>query len=220
MANNVNQSMANSQQLISLLDETKQKNEDEAERILSQLDKCQECLQMYFKYPSFKTFQISAILHTINNGDSIVVQDTGSGKSLCFQIPPLWATHPALIISPLNALINNQQSKLLQAGLKCTNLKLGKQQIEQSLEDPACLYIYASPEILDSKGTFDILQNIVRKRGISCIAIDEAHCVVEWGAGFRPEYARLSKLRDKFPNIPIIALTATATADTQRSLKT
>eukprot|EP01084_Bolivina_argentea_P004855 9187_1 len=218
MANNVSEDISNSQQILPSFDETKQpqQSEEEAERILSQLDKCHECLEMYFKYSSFKTFQINVILHTLNNGDSIVVQETGSGKSICFQIPPLVSTQPALIISPLNSLINNQQSKLLQAGLKCTNLKLGKEQIESNLQDPACLYIYGSPEILESEGTLDILQNIVQKRGLSCIAIDEAHCVVEWGSKFRPEYARLSKLRDKLPNVPIIALTATATADAQR----
>eukprot|EP01084_Bolivina_argentea_P004856 9189_1 len=218
MANNVSEDISNSQQILPSFDETKQpqQSEEEAERILSQLDKCHECLEMYFKYSSFKTFQINVILHTLNNGDSIVVQETGSGKSICFQIPPLVSTQPALIISPLNSLINNQQSKLLQAGLKCTNFKLGKDQIELSLQDPLCLYMYASPEIIESEGILDILQNIAQKRGISCIAIDEAHCVVEWGAGFRPEYLRLSKLRDKLPNIPIIALTATATADTQR----
>eukprot|EP01084_Bolivina_argentea_P004858 9192_1 len=168
------------------------------------------------EYSSFKTFQINVIMHTLNNGDSMVVQETGSGKSICFQIPPLYACEPALIISPLNSLINNQISKLSSIGLKCTNLKQGKEQVTLCLQDPLCLYIYASPEILESAGTIDMLENIRKKRGISCIAIDEAHCVVEWGAKFRPEYGRLSTLRDKFPNIPIIALTATATADTQR----
>lgn len=175
---------------------------------------CYEILGKYFQYESFRPNQLEVITNTIKGNDSLVVMATGSGKSLCYQIPPLVTGKPAIIISPLISLIINQVSALNARGIPAIGLTTGSfvspTQIEQAFDGSGkYLLIYLTPEGLASK--YSSIKRLHSILGISCIAIDESHCVVEWGFDFRPSYLQLNCIRDHIRNVPILALTATAT---------
>eukprot|EP01084_Bolivina_argentea_P196974 337632_1 len=186
----------------------------ECSTLLSQADKCREILKQYFGFNSYRQSQLEIILHTINGGDSLVVMATGSGKSICYQIPALYSQKKGLIISPLLSLIFNQQSALLRVGIKSVQLKNGG--IMKALADPSCSFVFTTPESLSVHQ--DLIQTINSKYGFSCVAIDEAHCVDEWGHNFRPTYKQLHVLKKLLPNVPMIALTATATPIVQQKI--
>ncbi len=171
-------------------------------------------LQTIWKHQSFRSPQKEIIEYVLNKNDLIALLPTGAGKSLCYQIPALISEGICLVISPLIALMNDQFHSLEKKGIKAMvlssqmtykdtirafdNLKFGNYKL-----------LYLSPEKLQS----DIIQNKIKELQLSFIAIDEAHCISEWGHDFRPSYLRLSLLKDLFPSIPIIALTATATKE-------
>ena len=178
---------------------------------------CHSILQKYFGYQSFRANQLQVILNIINGNDNLVVMATGSGKSLCYQIPPLIQNKPALIISPLISLIQNQVDGLLARGIKAISVTGASRatwdDYKDAFEKNKYSIIYLTPEGLDSK--MDDIRKLNDKHGISVFAIDESHCVSEWGHDFRPHYKLLFKLRNNFPSIPICALTATATKQVQ-----
>eukprot|EP01084_Bolivina_argentea_P069162 125897_1 len=140
---------------------------------------------------------------------------TGSGKSLCYQIPPIYTNKTALIISPLISLSQNQVNSLKRKNIPAVSITQHTNDIDRNnafIHNKFKL-IYLTPEGIESK--IELLKTFNNKFGISCIAIDESHCVVEWGFDFRPSYQRLFRLRDNLPNVPILALTATATKEVQ-----
>jgi ATP-dependent DNA helicase RecQ len=173
-------------------------------------------LKTYFGYDQFRTGQ-RVIIQEILNGKSVfALMPTGAGKSLCYQLPALLKKGLTLVISPLIALMKDQVDALLENGIQATylNSSLASDEAkrrELKIVNGEIKLLYISPERLLSEGFLDALERIDQEIGIANFAIDEAHCISEWGHDFRPEYRQLSSIRGRFPHVPIIALTATAT---------
>ncbi|MCX7068532.1 MAG: DNA helicase RecQ [Methylococcales bacterium] len=176
-------------------------------------------LKSVFGYECFRGQQQAAIEHLISGQDALVLMPTGGGKSLCYQIPALVRDGVGIVISPLIALMQDQVSALLQLGVKAAflNSTLTMEQargIEQQLLNNELDLLYIAPERLTSPRTLELFTKIK----IALFAIDEAHCVSQWGHDFRADYLQLSILHERFPNIPRIALTATADERTRQEI--
>ena len=174
-----------------------------------------EFLHNVFGYPAFRGEQAEIIEHIEQGGDALVLMPTGGGKSLCYQIPALLRSGCAVVVSPLIALMQDQVDALTQLGVKaaCLNSTLdwqSAQQIEQKMFSGALDLVYIAPERLLLERTLALLDALYENNKLALFAIDEAHCVSQWGHDFRPEYLQLSALHERFPNIPRVALTATA----------
>ena len=183
-----------------------------------------DTLKKYFGYDEFRPLQKEIIETVLKKEDCLVLMPTGGGKSLCFQLPALMSTGITVVISPLISLMKDQVDALKASGVEADFINSTQRQDEIALiiekaKSGILKILYISPERL-SLQQFEALLHTLP---ISLFAIDEAHCISEWGHDFRPEYRNLKKLRGKFPNIPIIALTATATqkvrADIVRQLE-
>jgi ATP-dependent DNA helicase RecQ len=179
----------------------------------------EEVLRRYWGFDKFLPLQKQAMECVCRGRDSIVVLPTGGGKSLCFQTPALLLPHLTLVISPLIALMKDQIDSLLDSGVPAGRLDSTmshpeRNQTYDQLRARRLKLLYVSPERLLMQGFLDFL----KERGISSVAIDEAHCVSMWGHDFRPEYRKLSVLRDILPGIPIGAYTATATEAVRRDI--
>ncbi len=169
-------------------------------------------LHKYWGYESFRPLQAEAMRAVIEHRDSVVVMPTGGGKSLCFQAPALHMPGLAIVISPLIALMKDQVDALQLAGAPaaCVNSSQTPSErrlIAEMVKNGHLKLLYLSPEKLMTERTLEFLQGL----DISLIAIDEAHCISDWGHDFRPEYRMLHALKEKFPNVGIHAYTATAT---------
>jgi len=170
-----------------------------------------ETLQTTFGYSDFRHNQKDIIQQVLNGGDAFVLMPTGGGKSLCYQIPAMVRDGVGVIVSPLIALMQDQVDALQQLGIKAAFLNstltgFEQQDVEESLLKGELQMLYVAPERLLNQQTLNLLSQCK----IALFAIDEAHCVSQWGHDFRPEYQRLSALPDRFPDVPRIALTATA----------
>lgn len=178
-----------------------------------------DILQTTFGYPSFRPPQ-DEIIDTLSGGqDALVIMPTGGGKSLCYQIPALLRDGVAVVISPLIALMQNQVDALAQLGVKAAflNSSLDREAaraVENSLRNNQLDLLYIAPERFNSPGFCQLLQQCP----LALFAIDEAHCVSQWGHDFRSDYLSLDRLGREFPNIPRIALTATADLRTQQEI--
>ncbi|MBC7944145.1 MAG: DNA helicase RecQ [Burkholderiales bacterium] len=178
-----------------------------------------EILQHVFGYPGFRGEQEHIVEHLIGGGDCLVLMPTGGGKSLCYQIPALVRDGTAIVVSPLIALMQDQVQALLQLGVRAAflNSSLDAQAayaIEQDLLHGRLDLLYVAPERLLTPRFMDLLA----RSKLALFAIDEAHCVSQWGHDFRPEYRALSILHERFPFVPRIALTATADNPTRREI--
>ncbi|MDH3438976.1 MAG: DNA helicase RecQ [Betaproteobacteria bacterium] len=176
-------------------------------------------LQSVFGFPSFLGKQGEIIEHVANGGDALVLMPTGGGKSLCFQIPALMREGCGIVVSPLIALMRDQVAALHEAGVKaaCLNSTLDAEaaaKVERELLAGALDLLYVAPERLVTPRFLSLLQ---RSR-LALFAIDEAHCVSQWGHDFRPEYIELALLAERHPAVPRIALTATADETTRREI--
>jgi ATP-dependent DNA helicase RecQ len=176
-------------------------------------------LRHTFGYPDFRGDQTDIIDHMIGGGSALVLMPTGGGKSLCYQIPAIVRPGAGIIVSPLIALMQDQVAALRHLGLKAAALNsttppFEAAQIRQDLRDGAIDLIYVAPERLLTEDMLRLLDTC----DIALFAIDEAHCVSQWGHDFRPHYAGLSILAERFPNIPRIALTATADPPTRADI--
>ncbi|XP_065854428.1 ATP-dependent DNA helicase Q-like SIM [Euphorbia lathyris] len=183
-------------------------------------------LQKHFGYPCLKSFQKEALDAWVANQDCLVLAATGSGKSLCFQIPALLTGKVVVVISPLISLMHDQCLKLSRHGISACFL--GSGQPDSSVEQKAMrgMYdiVYVCPETI--LRLIEPLQKLAKNRGISLFAIDEVHCVSKWGHDFRPDYRRMSVLRENFNalslqlkcDIPLMALTATATIQVREDI--
>lgn len=183
------------------------------------MSSAQEILQTVFGYPAFRPPQDQIIDALIRGEDAFVIMPTGGGKSLCYQIPALVREGCAVVISPLIALMQDQVSALHVFGVRAAFLNStldahSAQAIEQSLRDNKLDLLYIAPERLSQAKTIALLQEC----RLSLFAIDEAHCVSQWGHDFRADYLQLSLLHTVFPDIPRIALTATADERTRKEI--
>ena len=184
-----------------------------------QTDAALEILSRVFGYDSFRGDQAAIIEQVAGGGDAVVLMPTGGGKSLCYQIPALLREGTGIVISPLIALMSDQVAALEAVGIRAaflnSTLDLHEAQaVEQQLLAGELDLLYMAPERLVLPRTQDLL----RRARLALFAIDEAHCVSQWGHDFRPDYMGLSVLADAFPEVPRIALTATATEATHREL--
>lgn len=179
----------------------------------------QDVLQSVFGYDEFRGNQQPVIEHIIQGGDALVLMPTGGGKSLCYQVPALVRPGTAIVVSPLIALMQDQVTALLQLGVKAAFLNssldaLSAMEVEQEFLDGKLDLLYVAPERLLMPRFLQLME----RAKLSLFAIDEAHCVSQWGHDFRPEYVQLSILHERFPSVPRIALTATADEPTQREI--
>lgn len=179
----------------------------------------QDVLRSTFGYEHFRGDQAEIIDHVAEGGDAVVLMPTGGGKSLCYQIPAIVREGVGIVISPLIALMQDQVDALEAVGVRaaCLNSTLAPEDVrsvEQGLVDNEYDLVYMAPERLVQARTLDLLDRV----RIGLFAIDEAHCVAQWGHDFRKDYLGLSVLAGRFPQVPRIALTATATEATHREL--
>lgn len=176
----------------------------------------ESALKHFFGYDQFRFHQRAAIEAVLKQQDALVVMPTGGGKSLCYQLPALLRLGVTIVVSPLIALMQDQVDALNNNGIAATYLNssldvLEVRSREYDLMKGDIKLLYVAPERLLSEGFWPLLTRLHQQVGIAGFAIDEAHCVSEWGHDFRPEYRQLHRLRAAFPTVPMLALTATAT---------
>ncbi len=183
------------------------------------MDKLQKALKVTFGYDGFRPLQREIMEANLAGRDTFALLPTGGGKSLCFQLPALLREGLTLVVSPLIALMKDQVNQLEAAGVEATflNSSLGVKETKArlaGLHQGRYRLLYAAPERL----MLDHWKDNLRAWNLSAIAIDEAHCISEWGHDFRPEYRQIAKLREWLPDIPLMALTATATERVRKDI--
>jgi len=176
-------------------------------------------LQTVFGYPAFRGQQAEIVGHVSGGGDALVLMPTGGGKSLCYQIPALVRDGVGVVVSPLIALMQDQVDALAEVGVRAAFLNSTQtyeeaSRIERQVRMGEIDLVYVAPERLMTERCLNLFQ----ASKIALFAIDEAHCVSQWGHDFRPEYIKLSVLHEQFPNVPRIALTATADPQTRAEI--
>ncbi|MDO8294365.1 MAG: DNA helicase RecQ [Gallionella sp.] len=183
----------------------------------------QKILRDVFGYAGFRGAQQAIVEHVTAGGDALVLMPTGGGKSLCYQIPALLRNGVGIVVSPLIALMQDQVDALKQLGVQAAFLNSSldadaARKVSQQLQRGELKLLYVAPERLMTDSFLNLLERLQEDNGIALFAIDEAHCVSQWGHDFRPEYRALTVLHERFPNVPRIALTATADAPTRREI--
>ena len=177
-----------------------------------------QTLKTYFGYDSFRPLQEEIIRHILDGNDAFVLMPTGGGKSICYQLPALLREGTAVVVSPLISLMKDQVEALCANGISAGALNSSNDETENAALRRACMegrlkLLYISPEKLLAEANY-----LLRDMHISLFAIDEAHCISQWGHDFRPEYAQMGILHQQFPHVPIIALTATADKITREDI--
>src|SRR5687768_15991578 len=177
-------------------------------------------LRHVFGYDSFRGEQAQIVSHVADGGDALVLMPTGGGKSLCYQLPALLRDGTALVVSPLIALMQDQVAALKQLGVRAAFLNSsldasGSRAVRNDFSAGKLDLLYVAPERLVMDSMLEQLAAMYEESRLALFAIDEAHCVSQWGHDFRPEYLQLSLLHERFPGVPRIALTATADPQTR-----
>ena len=184
------------------------------------MPKALEILKTYWKYTAFKHPQETIINHIREENNVIALLPTGSGKSLCYQVPAMMSPGVCLVVSPLIALMNDQVASLIAKGIKALAITSANSQEEvinafDNLKYGGYKFLYLSPEKLCT----ELIRQKIQELDINLLAVDEAHCISEWGHDFRPAYLKIAEIRELFPDIPVIALTATATPQVIKDIK-
>lgn len=185
------------------------------------IDQARSILKKVFGYDEFRPLQSDIIAHILAKTDALVVMPTGGGKSLCFQIPALLFEGLTIVISPLISLMKDQVEQLTQSGVAVAvlNSSLSPEAYRRNVrlvKQKEAKLLYLAPEALLKSNMLELLSAV----NIECLAIDEAHCISQWGHDFRPEYRRLAEARDHFSDAVCVALTATATPRVREDIKT
>ncbi len=183
-------------------------------------NKLHAILKQYWGYDSFRSLQEEIMLSVLDGKDSLALLPTGGGKSLCFQIPALAKEGICIVVSPLIALMKDQVENLNRRGIKAIAITSGLRKKEIDILLDNCIYgkvkfLYVSPERLKH----DLFIERFKRMNVNLIAIDEAHCVSQWGYDFRPPYLEIKKLKEYHPNVPFLALTATATKEVVKDIQ-
>ena len=191
--------------------------------LVNSLPNLETYLKYFFGYDQFRPEQRKIIENALADQDLLVIMPTGGGKSLCFQLPALLKPGLMIVISPLIALMQDQVDALQDNGIGATylNSSLSPKEVqerEKQIFENKIKLLYVAPERLLGDRFQDFFHRLITQIGVSAFAIDEAHCVSEWGHDFRPEYRQLSQLRRQYPQIPIFAFTATATKRVQKDI--
>ena len=178
----------------------------------------QQTLKTYFGYDSFRPLQEEIIRHILGGNDALVLMPTGGGKSICYQLPALLREGTAVVVSPLISLMKDQVEALCANGISAGALNSSNDETENAALRRACMegklkLLYISPEKLLAEANY-----LLRDMHVSLFGIDEAHCISQWGHDFRPEYAQMGILHQQFPQVPVIALTATADKITREDI--
>ena len=178
----------------------------------------QQTLKTYFGYDSFRPLQEEIIRHILGGNDALVLMPTGGGKSICYQLPALLREGTAVVVSPLISLMKDQVEALCANGISAGALNSSNDETENAALRRACMegklkLLYISPEKLLAEANY-----LLRDMHVSLFAIDEAHCISQWGHDFRPEYAQMGILHQQFPQVPVIALPATADKITREDI--
>ncbi|SDC65592.1 RecQ family ATP-dependent DNA helicase [Niabella drilacis] len=178
-----------------------------------------EILKEYFGYDHFRPLQSEIVQAAVKGKDVLALMPTGGGKSLCYQVPGLYKEGLCLVISPLIALMNDQVQNLRKKNITAFAIHTGmsRKEVIHVLKTAAhsnCKFLYVSPERLET----NLFKEYLPALGVNLIAVDEAHCISQWGYDFRPPYLRIARLREELPGIPVIALTASATPKVQEDI--
>ena len=172
-----------------------------------------EILEKFYGFKEFRPLQLEIIQSVLNNQDTLAILPTGGGKSICFQVPALIKEGICIVVSPLIALMKDQVDALNQRNIKalCATSEFDASQIDaifdRAIFDKEVKFLYLSPERLKT----DVAKARIAQMNVSILAVDEAHCISEWGYDFRPPYLEIAEVRPLIPNTPVIALTASAT---------
>jgi ATP-dependent DNA helicase RecQ len=176
-------------------------------------------LKQYWGFDSFRPLQEDIIQSVLAGKDTLALLPTGGGKSVCYQVPAMVTEGTCLVISPLIALMKDQVENLRKKGITAYSIFSGMTRKEvinvlKVVTESNCKFLYVSPERLET----NLFKEYLPGMGISLIAVDEAHCISQWGYDFRPPYLRIAALRDELPHVPVLALTASATPDVQKDI--
>ncbi|HAA30487.1 MAG TPA: DNA helicase RecQ [Cyanobacteria bacterium UBA8553] len=190
---------------------------------MPQFHSLEEALKHFFGYDTFRPGQQQIVEEALQNRDLLIIMPTGGGKSLCFQLPALLKPGLTVVVSPLIALMQDQVDALQDNGIGATFLNSSLSWDDVRSREAAILkgkikLLYVAPERLLGEKFLPFLDQVRSQMGISAFAIDEAHCVSEWGHDFRPEYRQMKQLRQRYPDVPILALTATATGRVRQDI--
>jgi len=190
---------------------------------MPQFQSLEEALKQFFGYDNFRLGQRQIIEEALQDRDLLIIMPTGGGKSLCFQLPALLKPGLTVVVSPLIALMQDQVDALQDNGIGATFLNSSLSWEDVRSREFAILkgkikLLYVAPERLLGEKFLPFLEQVQSQIGISAFAIDEAHCVSEWGHDFRPEYRQMKQLRQRYPDVPILALTATATGRVRQDI--
>ena len=171
-----------------------------------------DILKDYWGYDSFRPMQEEIVSAALDGKDVLAILPTGGGKSVCFQVPAMMREGIAIVVTPLIALMKDQVQNLNDKGIKalCVNAGMGHREVETVLNNAAYgdfKFLYVSPERLGTR----LFKNYVQEMNISFIVVDEAHCISQWGYDFRPAYLNIKDIKPIIGDVPVIALTATAT---------
>ena len=182
--------------------------------------KIHDILEKYWGYSTFRPLQEDIINSVLNGNDTLALLPTGGGKSICFQVPAMAQEGICIVVSPLIALMKDQVENLVSRGIKAIAITsaMHKREIDIALDN--CVhgkvkFLYLSPERLET----EIVKVRLQKMNINLIAVDESHCISQWGYDFRPSYLKIELLKDILPKVPFLALTATATPEVVKDIQ-